>query len=226
MSKTMSESSQNPTNKAGAGLSSRKIAAGAFMVIVVIILGGAIYFNSKLQARPDAPNTPDFSRSLGPDSAPVTLVEFGDYGCPTCKAWSKAGVIDTIRAKYGEQVRFVWRDYPVITADSPKAAEAGFCANDQGKFWTFHDYVFEKAPAITIKDLKGYAAQLGLDVDAFNQCLDSGQHRADVENNFNDALNHNLISTPSFLINDRPIFGPASAEQLSAFIDASLVSKK
>jgi protein-disulfide isomerase len=226
MSKFISDPSQNPTIKAGAGLSSRKIAASAIIVLVVIILGGAVYFNSKLQAQPDIPITPDFSRALGPASAPVTIVEYGDYGCPTCKAWSKAGIIDKVRAKYGDQVRFVWRDFPVITVDSPKAAEAGFCANDQGRFWAYHDFVFEKSPAIKINDLKSYAAQLGLNVDAFNQCLDSGRHRADVVNNFNDALNHNLIFTPSFLINGRPIYGPASADQLSAFIDASLSRSK
>ena len=72
--------------------------------------------------------------SLGPASAPVTLIEYGDFGCTTCRAWEKAGVLKAVRQKYGDKLHFVWRDFPVITADSPKAAEAGRCAYDQKKF--------------------------------------------------------------------------------------------
>ena len=77
--------------------------------------------------------------ALGPATAPVTIVEYADFGCPACWEWYKLGILNQLRAKYGDQIRFVWRDFPVITLLSPKAAEAGQCAHEQGKFWEFHD---------------------------------------------------------------------------------------
>jgi protein-disulfide isomerase len=79
------------------------------------------------------------SPMLGPETAPVTIVEYGDFGCTTCLGWYKSGVLNQLRTRYGDQIRFVWRDFPVITLLSPKAAEAGQCAHEQGKFWEFHD---------------------------------------------------------------------------------------
>ena len=75
-------------------------------------------------------------------------------------------------AEYGDQVQFVWRDFPIITAQSPKAAEAGQCAFDQGKFWEYHDYLFERANSLSVSDLKAYAREVGLDGEQFDQCLD------------------------------------------------------
>ena len=109
---------------------------------------------------------------------PVTITEFADSGCITCKAWYQFGIKEQVREKYGDQVRFVWRDFPVITADSPMAAEAGFCAHDQGRFWEYHDLLYHNSPALKANNLKQYAAELGLDTQIFNQCLDSGQHTA------------------------------------------------
>ena len=83
----------------------------------------------------------------------MTIIEYGDFGCPTCRGWEQAGVLKQIVATYGDQVHFVWRDYPIITAQSPQAAEAGQCAFDQGKFWQYHDLLYAKQPALSISDL-------------------------------------------------------------------------
>src|SRR5262249_25577273 len=95
--------------------------------------------------------------ALGPANAPVPIIAYGGFGCPTCKAWHQAGILRHVLAKYGNKVRFVWRDFPIITADSFKAAEAGQCAQDQGRFWPFHDLVYDRSPAIGVDDLKRYA---------------------------------------------------------------------
>ena len=105
----------------------------------------------------------------------MTIIEYGDFGCPTCRGWEQAGVLKQIVATYGDQVHFVWRDYPIITAQSPQAAEAGQCAFDQDKFWQYHDLLYAKAPALSISDLKSYAAQIGLNTAQFNQCLELGK---------------------------------------------------
>jgi protein-disulfide isomerase len=132
------------------------------------------------------------------------------------------GVLPQILDHYNSQVRFVWRDLPVITAQSPKAAEAGQCANAQGKFWEYHDLLYARAPALSISDLKSYAAELGLDTATFNQCLDSGQFQAKVAQNEQDAHNHGLGNPPAFLVNDKLIIGPQPFTTFQSFIDPFL----
>ena len=161
-------------------------------------------------------------RAIGPATAPVTIVEYGDFGCPTCLAWEKAGILNQVISQYGDKVHFVWRDFPVITAQSPKAAEAGRCAQDQGKFWAYHDLLYAKAPVLDVNSLKTYAAQIGLDVAKFNQCLDSGQHQAEVQRDEQDAYTYHFTGTPSFLINDKPLTGPQSFQTLQSLIDPIL----
>jgi len=162
--------------------------------------------------------------ALGPTTAPVTIVEYGDFGCPSCRAWHHAGILSQIRAQYGEQVRFVWRDFPVITPQSPQAAEAAQCAYDQGRFWDYHDYLYERAQSLSADALKAAAADLQLDTAKFSQCLNSGRHEATVERDLNDALAHRFRGRPSFLINDQPLIGPPSFELLQHTIDAILAS--
>ncbi|HTP08851.1 MAG TPA: thioredoxin domain-containing protein [Anaerolineae bacterium] len=170
-------------------------------------------------------STNTIERAIGPSDAPVTIVEYGDLGCPTCRGWYNAHVLDQILNKYSKQVRFIWRDFPVITPLSPKAAEAGWCAQDQGKFWEFHDLVYDKFQ-IDAASLKADAAQLGLDMTRFNQCLDSGLHTVDVNRQWEDAKAHGFRATPSFLINDQPVAGPIPFDQLVSLIDPILAAKK
>jgi protein-disulfide isomerase len=184
----------------------------------------AFVFWPRSQAEPLSPARLADDPSLGPANAPVTIVEYGDFGCPSCRAWHNAGILDQIRARYGDQVRFVWRDFPVITPQSPKAAEAAQCAYDQGKFWQYHDLLFARAPALALADLKTYAADIGLDAAQFNQCLNSGKHRATVRRDWQDAEAHGFLGTPSFLINNQPFVGPPTAEFLEQKIDAILAS--
>jgi len=160
--------------------------------------------------------------SLGSPSAKVTIIEYGDFGCVTCRGWEQAGVLKQIVAAYGDQVHFVWRDYPIITAQSPKAAEAGQCAFDQGRFWEYHDLLYAKAPALSIGDLKSYAAQLGLNTAHFDQCLDSGQDKAKVDQSMAEARSYGFIGTPSFILNGKKVIGPASFDQFKTMIDPLL----
>lgn len=162
--------------------------------------------------------------SLGSPMAKVTIVEYGDFGCPSCRAWHRAGILDQVRAKYGDQVRFVWRDFPVITPQSPKAAEAAQCAYDQKKFWEYHDLLYDRAPALSVGDLKSYASEVGLDTATFDNCLDSGQYKAAVDRDWQDALARGFRGTPSFLVNDQPLAGPPSFEYLLTLIDPIVAS--
>lgn len=161
--------------------------------------------------------------TIGPNSAKVIIVEYGDFGCTTCRAWYHAGVLKQLLTTYGDRIQFVWKDFPIITAQSPKAAEAGQCAFDQGKFWEYHDLLYEKAPALSVADLKDYAAQLGLDKQKFDHCLDSGQDEAKVQQSLNEAQRQYAFpGTPSFLINGQKLIGPPTFDMLRSLIDPLL----
>jgi protein-disulfide isomerase len=162
--------------------------------------------------------------SLGSPSAQVTVIEYGDFGCITCRGWEKAGVLKQIVAAYGDRVHFVWRDYPIITAQSPQAALAGQCAFDQGRFWPYHDLLYARAPALSSSDLKSYAVQIGLNAAQFNQCLDSEQDKAKVDQSMAEARSYGFIGTPSFIVNGHKVVGPASFSQFKSLIDPILKS--
>jgi len=192
-------------------------------IIILIIVAVLLIFRSESSPIPSLSATRLASDpSLGSPSAKVTIIEYGDFGCTTCRGWEQAGVLKQIVATYGDQVHFVWRDYPIITAQSPQAAQAGQCAFDQGKFWQYHDLLYAKAPALSIDDLKSYASQIGLNTSQFDQCLDLEQDKAKVNQSMAEARGYGFIGTPSFIVNGQKVIGPASFSQFKSMIDPIL----
>lgn len=188
-------------------------------IMAVVLIGTIVFVTVSRPSAQVVDAAPLDPPSLGSVAAPVTIVEYGDFGCTSCRAWHRSGVLEQIMAKYGDQVRFVWRDFPVITAQSPKAAEAARCAYDQERFWEYHDLLFDRAPALSVRNLKAYAGELGLDTARFNACLDSGTHAKSVSQDRRDAAQRGLRGTPSFLVNDRVLVGGPSADYLASLID-------
>jgi protein-disulfide isomerase len=163
--------------------------------------------------------------ALGVAGAPIVIIEYGDFGCPACRVWHQAGIRDQILEEYRDQVQFVWRDYPVITAQSPKAAEAGQCAFDQNKFWEFHDYLYEKANSLSIDNLKAYAREIGLDSEQFDQCIDSGKNKAKVDASMQQGFDLGFPGAPGFVVNDQKLPGPPMYETLKGIIDKMLATQ-
>ena len=192
--------------------------AGQIVLLVVI---GLILISPEAPGAIAMLNRPN--PQIGSKNAPVTIVEFGDYGCSSCLIWASAGMRQQLLDKYGDKVRFVWADFPVITLDSPKAAEAGRCAYDQGKFWEYQDYVYNNYQSLKIPYLKFYARSIGLNQAMFDQCLDSGVKEAEVNLDFRDAMIRSFHATPTFLINNKvQIVGLASLDKFAAVIDPIL----
>ena len=190
-------------------------------VLIAVVIGSVILFNNG--GENEAINA-EALRAIGPETAPVTITEYADFGCISCKAWHQFGVREQVLERYGEQVRFVWRDFPVTTPQSPQAAEAGFCAHDQGQFWAYHDILFANAPALGEQNLQAYAAEIGLDTQRFNACLESGEHRSAVDQERTTALEQGFRSVPSFMVNNQRLIGPPSFDQLVALIDEILAT--
>ncbi|KFE67178.1 DsbA family protein [Hyalangium minutum] len=161
----------------------------------------------------------------GPDNAPITIVEFSDFQCPFC---SRAKVtVDEVVKQYGDKVRLVFRHFPLsFHQDAPKAAEAAACADDQKKFWEYHDKLFANQGALKVDDLKKHAADLGLDTARFNECLDSGKKAELVKKDMSAGEKAGVSGTPAFFINGVVLSGAVPAEEFKSIIDAELSKKK
>ena len=159
--------------------------------------------------------SPDDDPALGPEDAPVTVIEFSDFQCPYCKSF-RDNTFDALQQKYGNKIRFVYRDFPLtsIHPEAMKAAEAADCANEQGKFWEIHDLLFSTQASIGVSNSKQLAQQLGLDADKCNQCLDSDKYAQEVQADMNDGNSYGVTGTPTFFINGVRLIG---AQPLSAF---------
>lgn len=159
---------------------------------------------------------------LGGASAPVTLIEFSDFQCPFCQRVMPT--LKQLREAYGDRVRIVWKDFP-LTAIHPqafKAAEAGQCAREQGKFWEYHDRLFANQQALQPEFLKTYAADLGLDAATFNACLDTAKYAERVQEQMGVGSALGVGSTPSVFINGRLVSGAHPYETFAAIIDEEL----
>jgi protein-disulfide isomerase len=129
-----------------------------------------------------------------------------------------------VREIYGDRVKFVWKDFPLtsIHPQAVKASEAAHCAGDQGKYWEYHDVLFTNQRALQVEQLKKYAADLRLDTNAFNLCLDEGKHAKRVQTGLEEATKLGLSSTPSIFINGRLLLGAQPLEAFQSIIDEEL----
>jgi protein-disulfide isomerase len=161
----------------------------------------------------------------GAKDAPVTIVEFSDFQCPFCKTAN--ATVKQVLDKYPGKVRLVFRDFPLVSIhpQAPKAHEAARCAADQGKFWEYHDLLFERSPKMAPSDLKQYAQELKLDAAAFDQCLDSGKHTAAVDKDTQEGVGLGLTGTPSFFVNGKQLVGAQPLATFQKIIDSELARK-
>jgi protein-disulfide isomerase len=160
----------------------------------------------------------------GPAQAPVTIVEFSDFQCPFCARVNPT--LEQVRAKYGDKVRIVFRQYPLdMHPQARKAAEASLCANEQGKFWEMHDAMFANQQLLGVDDLKAKAVGLGLNADSFNSCLDSGKFGSQIAQDLEAGSAAGVSGTPALFINGRFINGAVPLEQITEVIDDELRRK-
>jgi protein-disulfide isomerase len=157
---------------------------------------------------------------LGPEDAPVTIVEFSDFHCPYCQRFHN----DTLYAlldEYGDDIRFVYRDFPVVGGE--QAALAAECANAQDGFWEYHDALYADPQAYsTTDDFVELAEAQGLDGDEFRTCYESGEYHDEMVNDYNDGVSYGVSGTPTFFINGRRIVGAQPLSVFEAAIDEEL----
>jgi len=141
--------------------------------------------------------------TLGPDHAPVTLVEYGDFECPNCK--QAAPAVTLLLERFNERVRFVYRHFPLedVHPHALLAAEASECAGAQGKFWQMHELLFANQEHLKLKNLHGYAEQLGLDMALYTSEMDDHVYLQRVREHIDSGLKSGVRGTPGFFINGR-----------------------
>ena len=173
--------------------------------------------------RYDVPEDDD--PSIGPQDAPITIVEFSDYECPYCKRWYNE-VYLRLREEYADEVRVVFRDFPLysIHPNAEPAAVAANCADQQGVYWEFHDRLFAGEQLNETTYLQ-YAEDLNLNLDEFKACLDSEEQVNEIRGDYEYASGLGVHSTPTFFLNGLPIVGAQPYEVFKQVIDQELAGE-
>jgi formate/nitrite transporter FocA (FNT family) len=150
----------------------------------------------------------------GPDDAPVTLVEYGDYDCPSCG--DLYPILRRIQDRLGNRLRFVFRHFPLseVHPHAQRAAEAAEAAAAQGQFWQMHDHLYEHQDALDEDHLVEYAAELGLDTDQFERELHERTHEQRVNEDIQSGTRSDVSGTPTFFINGERYEGPLEFDRL------------
>ncbi|MFA6072366.1 MAG: DsbA family protein [Janthinobacterium sp.] len=164
---------------------------------------------------------------FGPEDAKVTIVEFSEFSCPFSQ--QNYQIVDSIRKKYADQVRFIFRDFPIVDIHpyALMGAEAASCANEQGKFWEYHDYLFSHQGTYTTKDeLVAFAGQIGLDEQRFKMCMVAGSYHDEALMDLQDGIRFEVKGTPTFFFNGNRAAGVISEETFTQIIDGLLAKAR
>jgi protein-disulfide isomerase len=201
-------------------MNKKLVVSVAFVVIVaVVIISFSTYYATLLETQKLAQDRflasqqepqqefENGSPILGSESAPITVVEFGDYQCEACYAWFHT-TRDTLIDNYIEtgKAKLIFVDLPFLGRDSPMAAQASYCAEDQGQYWEYHEmlYTFQDGhPDSGWADrdrLNSFAFSLDMNIDEFNDCMDSSKYKNRVKANYDEAVKNGVQSTPTFII--------------------------
>lgn len=159
--------------------------------------------------------------AFGPEDAPVTIIEFSDFRCGFCGRFAQQ-TLQPLLTEYEGRVRFVYRDYIIFGQPSYEAALASECADDQGKFWEYHNLVFANQQNISPETLMSFGEELELDMDTFQSCFDDEVHRDAIAADVSYGQSLGLSGTPSFFINGRFVSGAQPIEVFRAIIDEEL----
>jgi protein-disulfide isomerase len=159
---------------------------------------------------------------LGSAEAPIVMVEFGDFNCGFCRRFHDE-TFPQLMETYGDQLRFIYRDYPILAESSVTAAVAARCAGEQDKFWEYHNALYENQGMFN--QTGGFAAlaeQVGLDVESFNTCVEEQRYLSGVVADYQEGQSFGIRGTPAFFINGRPVSGAQPYEVFAGVIEEEL----
>jgi len=183
------------------------------VVVVGLVVFIAIFSRPGESFQVTRPIGQDFLPEMGDPNAPVTVYEYADYQCPACAYFAKQykPKIEDDYIKTG-RVRLVFKNFAFLGQESVWAAEAAYCAAEQGGFWAYHDKLFanqrgENRGAFSKPNLVRFARELGLKAEDFQSCLDSGRYRQKIQDELREGKAQGVNSTPSFIVNGQLVRG-------------------
>jgi len=177
------------------------------VIIAVVVIITSNYNIENPQTNKLSIDTTKGSPVLGESSAPITIIEFGDYQCPFCQKWNQntKPLIDRDYISTGK-VKLIYVDFPIVGPDSINAHAGSYCADEQGLYWQYHDFLYknqghENSGWVSVNNLKNIVSGMeGIDVNLFSNCIDSGKYNDRVKENKNIAVKNGAKSTPSFIV--------------------------
>ena len=221
------------------------IIPGSIIIAGLLIAGTILYTNSPFgkgvaaivtspqaggnnqapQRNIDMAKLADNDPVLGNPNAPVTIIEFGDFQCPFCGQFAQTTEKEIVE-KYIKtgKVKLIYRDFPLsqIHPMAEKAAEAGECAHEQDQFWPYHDILYARQKLLSDKNLKDWAKELKLNAARFNECLDSGKYRSEIEKDLTDGQEAGVNGTPTSFLNGQMLPGALPFSQFQSLIESEL----
>ena len=164
----------------------------------------------------------DASRVRGNPEAKITIVEFSDFQCPYCE--QAYAIVKNLLKKYDGKIKLAYRDLPLqeVQSNIHGAGEASRCAGEQGKFWEYHDLLFENQDEYGERAFKMFAEDLSLDAERFSACLESGKFKAEVQKDFQEGIRLGATGTPAFFINGIFVNGARPQMEFEEIIDVLL----
>ena len=193
------------------------------LILVVLVLGTAIFIynlvyflekgedqnvNGSLSKNIVIETTDD--PAIGAEKPLITIVEFGDFQCPFCR--EEAPIIRKVLLEYNSEIKLIFRDFPISAShpDAVGSALAANCANEQGKFWEYHDLLYQNQDNLSIENLLVMANGLGVDFEKFSQCLGDRKYENEIQNDLLDGIKLGITGTPTFFINGFKVQGVVS----------------
>jgi protein-disulfide isomerase len=163
--------------------------------------------------------------SIGPNDAPITIVEFSDYQCPYCRRWHEQ-VYEPLLAAYPGKIKFVYRHLPLtsIHPDAFAAAQAAMCAGEQDAYWQYHEKLFS-SDALGNSIYTQYAQDLSLNLNNFESCMTQEKYKGQIESDSDFAVNLGVRSTPTFFINGLAVVGAQPLDVFKQVIDKELAGE-
>ena len=163
--------------------------------------------------------------TIGPENAPITIVEFGDFQCPYCRRWHEQ-VYESLLDSYPGQIRIIYRHLPLtsIHPDAFSAAEAAMCAGEQDAFWQYHEKLFS-SETLGAEVYTQYAQELNLDMTAFEACMTDHRYQEAIQKDSDFAINLGISSTPTFFINGLALVGAQPLDVFKQVIDKELAGE-
>lgn len=203
-----------------------KLTIGITVLLIAILTA---FLVSVIRNRPRAtrttfvaPTADANDPSRGPETAAITIIEFGDFQCPFCKLAQTQ--FDATLIKYRDRVRHVWKDFPIASQhpEALNAAETAHCAHEQGKFWEMHDELFKRQSELSSSLYTELAQTLNLNVEAFQACMNDDRTLPAIEADSSQAERAGIDGVPTYIVNGKPLFELPDGKNLETLIEASL----